>query len=153
MIEACGSLDLTCSAFSHSSEYANSNYTTFVRSQPQSACEVLEYVHRCLHPCCTERKIAHTNRNASKLMLVADGPSVSISIMKFRAHLQKLTNSSQRQAKLNNAMAPRVLKGQCDSKYTSRLTVYSLKSVGYNCQILMQTDRNERWDTVSGLQA
>ena len=50
-------------------------------------------------------KKAHTNRNTTYLKLLADGPSVKISIMEFRAHSEKLSNSSQHQAKLNNATA------------------------------------------------
>lgn len=50
-------------------------------------------------------EIARQNRNTPYLTLLADGPSGSISIMEFRAHSQKLTNSSQHQDKLNNAVA------------------------------------------------
>ena len=50
-------------------------------------------------------EIARQNRNTPYLTLLADGPSGSISIMEFRAHSQKFTNSSQHQDKLNNAVA------------------------------------------------
>ncbi len=50
-------------------------------------------------------EIARLKRNTSYLILLADWPSVNISIMEFRAHSQKFTNSSQHQAKLNNAVA------------------------------------------------
>lgn len=56
-------------------------------------------------------EIARLNRNTSYLMLLADGPSVNISIMEFRAHSQKFANSSQHQSKLNNAVALELWKG------------------------------------------
>lgn len=50
-------------------------------------------------------EIARLNRNTFYLMLLADGPSVNISIMEFKAHSQIFTNSSQHQTMLNNAVA------------------------------------------------
>lgn len=82
--------------------------------------------------------IARLKRNTSYLMLLADGPSVNISIMEFRAHPQKFTNSSQHQAKLNNAMALELWKGDVFPNIKADWLFTMKTSAGLNCWILIQ---------------
>lgn len=53
--------------------------------------------------------------------------SVCITIMEFRAHWQKFTNSSQHPARINNVEALEWRMARCVSKYQSRSAVCSTK--------------------------
>lgn len=98
-------------------------------------------------------EIARLNRNTSYLMLLADGPSVNISIMEFRAHSQKFANSSQHQAKLNNAVALELWKGDMFSNIRADWLFTAWISAGLNCWILIQEDCVAWGDIVSVMQA
>lgn len=71
-------------------------------------------------------------------MLLADGPSVNISIMAFRAHPQKFTNSFQHRAKLNNTATLELWKGDIFPNIKADWLFTTKTSAGLNCWILIQ---------------
>lgn len=98
-------------------------------------------------------EIARLKRNTSYLILLADWPSVNISIMEFRAHSQKFTNSSQHQAKLNNAVALEFWKGDVFLNTRADWMFTAKTSARLNCRILIQASSVAWWDVMSVMQS